>query len=199
MVGMTLAISLLVSLFQKKIVPIILVAFLMLAASVFYVRQNNIQREYSRTQVFVQQLKTLCKTGDVSSLIGDREMLWKAGRVTFEHNFVLGTGLGTYLIRMPNYESEIGTISNDNCAQMFLHIGAEMGIVGLVFFVLLLITTFWRAFPSDGPVLLSLVSFVPTFFFGAHLLSFEVNILFWILLGMLSNTNIGPHEYNERN
>jgi len=131
----------------------------------------------------------------LTNVLGDRKPLWKAGTVTFLENPVLGVGLGMYLIRMPSYAKSIGKIFNDNSGNMYLHVAAEQGAIGLFSFLFLLMCSVfafvrrqWKtANPIQVAAFASYLGLCVAFLFGAHLLLFEVNLLFW-LFSAISHT-----------
>ena len=127
------------------------------------------------------------------SVFGDRIMLWQAGWVTFKNNLLIGTGIGTYLFKMPKYVKENRFINNDNSGNMYLHIGAEQGILGLLPFLFFLSSSFAGFFLIQSEqdnvlyrgALASLLGLIIGFLFGSHILHFEVSLMFWFIIGLL--------------
>lgn len=131
----------------------------------------------------------------IEVLLGQRRDLWKAGWTTFKHNPVFGVGLGTYLIKVPRYKDEIKSLINDNSCNMYLHVAAEQGVMGFLLFfggIGWLLLIFLKQglgklnFHQIG-AFSSIASLSIAFLFGAHLLNFEAQILFWFLLALLAS------------
>ncbi|OVE76862.1 hypothetical protein BVX98_04135 [bacterium F11] len=130
----------------------------------------------------------------LKKILGDRVILWQAGWVTFKKNPIFGVGTGQYLMRMPEYKDEISMIVNDNSGNMYLHIAAENGVLGLIVFIYLL-GTFVRRFVTEEikkkkiievASFSSFIGLLVAIFFGGHLLSFSVSFLFWFQLAIFA-------------
>ena len=113
-----------------------------------------------------------------------------------------GVGLGSFIVELPNYGRRLGwpLFQNytDSAENLFLHQGAELGLIGLA----LLLWLFWEiikkarsgwiAFPRGSPnrfLLLgsvcSIVCFYVNYFFHSYIGSYEVNYVFWIMAAAL--------------
>lgn len=155
----------------------------------------------TRLSIFVSRIfMSIQGGGSIFEFLGDRTHLWKSGWVTFQHNIPFGTGLGAYLIKMPTYKAELDIVTNDNCGNMYLHLASEQGVVGLLAFFLLIGSTCKEFLISDNRrsrglkigAFSAFIGLLVAFIFGAHLLSFEINILFWFLLAI-------AYEHHPRN
>ena len=186
------------SLFKKDWIMMGIFFCLLMGGMVF--SHVHPQNSNVRLRTYVQDLvREIRKPRDEGKfwnyIVGDRYTLWRAGWITFRHNPILGTGQGTYLVKMPLYKKEIGHISNDNSCNMFLQIAAEQGIIGLSAFLFLLGSSFWyflkyqfkKADMLQVGAFSGLVGLSVAFIFSAPLVNFEVNVLFWFLLALITH------------
>lgn len=177
---------------SRFLMKILLAAVFVGAAVVFHQSQHQPAARFLRS---FKLLSDSVDSGKIEAvLVGDRTHLWKAGWLTFKKYPVFGTGLGNYLAVMPRYEREIGKLANDNCANMYLQIAAEQGVIGLGAFLFLIGAVISQFMASGGirrpfmewAAASSVAGLLIAFFFGAHLLNFETNVLFSLLLSMIS-------------
>jgi O-antigen ligase len=99
-----------------------------------------------------------------------------------------------------------GPLVTDNAHNYFLQFFAEIGIFGALFFLLLSLTTFTKAFrdlshstTNDLALKVAVISTL-TVYFAQALISIEhiaINIWFWILLGLLSGKTISVEGIEE--
>ena len=99
-----------------------------------------------------------------------------------------------------------GPLVTDNAHNYFLQFFAEIGIFGALFFLLLSLTTFTKAFrdlshsTTNDLALKAAVISTLTVYFAQALISIEhiaINIWFWILLGLLSGKTISVESIEE--
>lgn len=99
-----------------------------------------------------------------------------------------------------------GSLVTDNAHNYFLQFFAEIGILGALFFLLLSLTTFAKAFrdlshstTNDLALRVAVISTLAVYFAQA-LISIEhiaINIWFWILLGLLSGKTLSAESIQE--
>ena len=99
-----------------------------------------------------------------------------------------------------------GPMVTDNAHNYFIQFFAEIGVIGALFFLLLSLTTFFRALKdfshastNELAIKLALIATL-TVYFAQALVSIEhiaINIWFWILLGLLSNKIVSPLSIEE--
>lgn len=99
-----------------------------------------------------------------------------------------------------------GSLVTDNAHNYFLQFFAEIGILGALFFFLLSLTTFAKAFrdlshstTNDLALRVAVISTLAVYFAQA-LISIEhiaINIWFWILLGLLSGKTLSAESIQE--
>ncbi|MCG3204364.1 MAG: hypothetical protein KCHDKBKB_01079 [Elusimicrobia bacterium] len=186
-------------LFKKPKLTLGLFVLVGLLGFSFVIDQRLRVGESSRFNAVAMRVKGLM-SGDLplSSIIKEREVMWKSGWVTFQHHPVLGVGLGTYLVRFPVYKDEIGNIVNDNAGNQYLQIAAEQGLVGLSIFLFFIVAALGSFFSSpcksfsQWGALSSLMGLLAGFFFGSHLINFEVAMFFWLIMAELSFPSVDP-------
>lgn len=180
---------------KKARIYILSALILVILAGSFLLMKNKNLKSQARIGRFIHQVVQVSR-GDMppKSLLGDRAHLWESGWVVFRHHPILGVGLGNYLIKLPNYKNELSHLVNDNCGNMYLHTAAEQGSVGLILFLLILISQI-KAYLSriheasllEKGAFAAVLALTISFFFGANLLSFEINLVFWFLLYLISH------------
>jgi len=183
------------SLVHKKKMQVLFLLLLVFLGAGFVLSHSYRFGEASRFTRVADRIKLkLAGKSAPGKMMGDRRMLWKAGWVTLKNNPVVGVGLGSYLFRMPRYENQIGRIFNDNTGNMYLHIAAEQGILGLISF-LVLAGYFLKKIVARGikgvgsfqwGVHSAFMGLLLAFLFGSHVLGFETSILFWFLISMMA-------------
>ena len=95
---------------------------------VHHAKARQDQGKFLRINFLVDRaMPALTGKAPLSELLGNRREMWQGGIVTFKHNPVVGTGIGTYMIKMPTYKAEIGQVLNDNAGSMYLQLAAEQG------------------------------------------------------------------------
>lgn len=190
-------------LFRKKAKVIF---FLLVLVSALLIGLSFSQRVFLKKSYRINLLMTRVDSVlkghlTLGDLMLDRKISWKAGETVFKHNPVLGVGMGAYLIQMPLYGDEIGKVINDNPGSQYLQIAAEQGVVGVLIFLFLMGSLFVKFLQSQHKSMMqwgafsSLCGMLVAFIFGAHLLNFEVNVLFWFLLAVLHEQQGGPEAF----
>lgn len=136
----------------------------------------------------------------------ERFFLWKEAIEMIKEYPVSGVGVGAYIIELPNfytkdkgsYDSTLESFRrNDSAENYFLHVGAEMGFVGLLFilwfFFLVIkgIKTRYKELLDDknkyivfGAVA-GIFSYFVNLLFHSFVGSFEVKYTFWLLVAIV--------------
>jgi len=143
---------------------------------------------------------------DLARLSPERYFLWKEAIEMMKDYPVSGVGIGSYIVELPNYytlapRDEIPVLDdykrNDSAENYFLHVGAEMGLVGIVFalwlFAAVALRTI-RAVRDKRPlrtrivifgIAAGLLAYFTNLIFHSFIGSFEVNYLFWLGIAAL--------------
>ncbi len=105
---------------------------------------------------------------------------------------LFGVGIGQYALWSNSFSAPelIVFYQRENAHNNFAQVAGELGLVGLVAFVIVLTIAFWRRRPSTqpsypvfAPVILGLAAFILTWLGGHPLLVPEIAYPFWIALG----------------
>jgi O-antigen ligase len=113
-----------------------------------------------------------------------------------------GIGLGSFIVELSNYGQRLGWTLfrnySDSAENLFLHVGAELGLIGLFLLLWLCLKIIrkarsgWIAFPLHSPnqfLFLGAVCSVECFFvnyiFHSYIGSYEVNYVFWIMVAII--------------
>jgi len=148
----------------------------------------------NRMQLFVEKLST----APSMRIVDKRELQWKQAISIWKDFPFAGIGLGSFALELPNYNQKAQDETPiDNAWNQYLNLLAELGIVGLAFWIL-----FWLAFlisifsyfknkgmkcVSNNFVVLSTLILIFLFLniFGAHFQAPEVAACFAILSALL--------------
>lgn len=122
--------------------------------------------------------------GDMS-----RIALWTGAFSMFSSSPIIGTGIGLFMDRLPEYSDHVGQYAHNS----YLQILAETGLLGLgsfLWFLWALISASWVKLketkdPILTGVLLAAAVFLIHSFFDTHFYSLRLSMFFWMLAGML--------------
>ena len=125
--------------------------------------------------------------------IVERGEYWKIASDMIKSHPLLGVGVNTYLVQLPNYVKNPETRQTypHNC---YLQMASEIGIPGTGIFLLALFCTLWRSVKQPGTRLhpvaialrIALTSFLIQAFFDTNFYAFQTAYVFWIFWGMFS-------------
>jgi len=183
----------LLTLSLRRKIFLLLLIYLSLIVFGMFVHQHQVTQypESNRVAPFLIKVITIIKEWKpLVGVIGDRDSLWQAGLKVFQLNPVLGTGVGNYLIKLSTLKFVLPRITNDNCANNYLQIAAEWGLIGLTLFLIVIIRTMGsflksgleRHGPLKNSAFAALLGLCIGFIVGAHLQVQEINFLFWFLI-----------------
>jgi len=140
-----------------------------------------------------------------------RTYIWEAGLMMWEENPLSGIGLGSFTVELPNYYKKYNIMEVryndkgrtpdvlvDTADNFYIQILSELGIIGLVFFLWIFYLIVRQVFRSVYRKVLSagvrgvligisasLISLFVLFLFGIHILHFEIQLVFWLAVGIL--------------
>lgn len=136
--------------------------------------------------------------------ISSRTIFYKVGYLLFKKFPDVGSGLGSYIIELPNYiinfRPPIAGYESDNACNFYLNLLTETGLIGLIFFLFIVykisikiinIFRFKEITDVTGIIGLSgsILNLFLLFLTGSYLLSYEVNFTFWLFIGMFYYLN----------
>jgi hypothetical protein len=128
--------------------------------------------------------------------------LWTVAGLMIRDFPLTGVGLGSFIVELANYGQGLGwsLFRNyaDSAENLYLHVGAELGLIGLALMIWLFweiikkAKSGWSAFTGASPnrfLFLGAVCTVECFFinynFHSYMGSYEVNYAFWLLAAVL--------------
>jgi len=128
----------------------------------------------------------------------ERGPYWKVGIHITEKYLPLGTGVGRYLLVLPDFlrssHLKIWT-TNENTCNYYIQIAAEMGLIGVLMFGLMLINVFSQVLNTlnlerytgtDKRIIaISIAIMLVLLMTWPHLQDLEVSLLFWTLVAMI--------------
>jgi len=172
-------------------------------------RDSNLNYRISEN---IKSLKVLFNPRAREIILHGRHLTWPSSVRMVRDYPVSGVGVGAYTSELPNFYEKYDItpvkssfyyrefpgpdIRVDSAGNLFLHVAAEMGLIGAVFLgwvFVLLAGRIWRdnfrrrevsarSFLRIG-ISSSLVAVFVIFLLGAHTLHFEILLVFWMLVG----------------
>jgi hypothetical protein len=165
---------------------------------------------FAQSRLF-QRLKNnvidLTTTGNLVGISQERYFLWKEAFSMIKDYPITGVGVGAYIIELPNYyllDKDVSKFALDSFRRIdsaenyFLHVSAEMGIIGLlfvfwIFFVLyhFMFKNYRNLIRDDKDnflflgVAAGLISLFSNLFFHSFIGDFEAKYTFWLLAGIV--------------
>ena len=137
--------------------------------------------------------------GEFGFSVNTRVELLKVGGRMIQDRPLLGVGTGQFYVLFPRYTSDElqrafedangRPIPRENAHNQFVQVGAELGMVGLLAFVLLLVASFESGLRQAGrlPELAALGGFLITALAGHPLLTPLVSWPFWLMTGLVAS------------
>ncbi|MBN1913012.1 MAG: O-antigen ligase family protein [Candidatus Omnitrophica bacterium] len=138
------------------------------------------------------------KLQDVGSQ--DRKMIWQAGWRMFLTRPLIGLGIGTFMFNFDHFISAGYIYTASYAHNCYLQMASEIGISGLVSFLLILVFVFIRGIKALCGVqktfiwyvlaatLASLLGYCVQMAVDTNFYSLDLGLLFWLLLGLVAAT-----------
>lgn len=213
--------------FQKKfinrfalrlsfIISVLIILIGVILAGVIFSRQARLFHRLT------QGITEAIKARSLYALSPERYFLWREAGLMMKDYPLSGVGLGAFIIELPNYyllnpgRGDKGFKMwqrNDSAENYFLHIGAEMGVIVLGFFVWL----FWLIFRRAKYVyqttkqekafslsevkiglIAGLAACLINFLFHSYIGSFESKFLFWLMVALLFSGELGSGNFRRK-
>jgi len=152
------------------------------------------------------------KSESRDDVLNARQQLWPTGFNMVREFPLSGIGVGAFTCELPNYyikygtgptrtsainrESESPMVLIDSSGNFYLQIASEMGLIALVMFLWIFVLIIKKGLGvilkrSDGRqrflaagLISGILALFIMFFFGVHTLSFEIQIVFWLMVGL---------------
>ncbi|MDD5431486.1 MAG: O-antigen ligase family protein [Candidatus Omnitrophica bacterium] len=127
---------------------------------------------------------------------GDRRMMWEAAFKMFLSKPWLGVGIGTFMFNFKNFVSKDYPFTTPYAHNCYLQIASEIGIIGLLAFLLILGAFFYKNIKTlnlrsnnySWYILLattaSVLGYCVQMVVDTIFYSLDLGILFWLLLGL---------------
>jgi len=175
------------------------------------------------SQRILQNLEGITQSNSLAKILHGRQPFWESSYHMIKENPVSGIGIGTYTVELPNYylkHAIFPTMTSayhrivrpvgmhvDTAGNYYLQVASELGFVGLFFFcwifwlIIKLIGSSkfrqnsdpeWRAFRAG--LSLGILALLFIFLFGVHTLSFEIQLTFWLCVGLLASLSFDTKE-----
>jgi len=148
----------------------------------------------------------------------ERRQVWTKAFDILEEYPITGIGVGSFVVELSNYAAKDKNYSGpklDNAGNQYIQVITELGLSGLVLYGLLCIIPVWlgvktcRRYKALGKeytyqywtlhgLTISLITMLIFFNTGPHTLSPEVQMLFWLVIGLIFSLSYsGDQVVNE--
>lgn len=183
-------------------------------------------RDSVLSQRIIQSIEALTQSNSWAKILHGRQQFWESSYHMIKEFPVSGTGIGTYTVELPNYYLEhaiFPTMTSayhrhvrptgahvDTAGNYYLQVASELGLVGLFFYCWIFwliikkiaVANFkqnsnseWR--PLKAGLSLGILGLLFIFLFGVHTLSFEIQLTFWLCVGLLAALSFDRKEEYE--
>lgn len=181
-------------------------------------------KEGTLAKRFTKDIGLLSKAGGEIEILQGRHLFWSASHHMIKDYPFSGIGIGAYTCELPNFYKKYGMVRIlpfsyyqraashdiyiDSAGSFYLHVGSELGLIGLFFFVWIFYLILKRIFLShfkkgqepepgylNAGISSGILAMFVIFLFGAHTLSFEIQMVFWMMAGLLFA--ISPSRKND--
>jgi O-antigen ligase len=204
--------------FRKAVIFSLSIVFLLSLFFVVLLTGNS-----TLSNRFKSNIASFAEENFLQKITKGRTTIWKAGFMMWAENPVSGIGLGSFTVELPNYYKEYnikelkyrrkdGTpeVLVDTADNFYIHILSELGIIGLIFFLWIFYRILRQIFRQASRMNLEsgfrgvltgisagLISLFILFLFGIHTMHFEIQLVFWLALGILFS--LTSEEEDKRN
>jgi hypothetical protein len=196
--------------FKKRIIIItaVVVVFGIISSILFFSKKTTLFKRFD------DNIKVLFSEETKDKILEGRNYFWKAAFLMIKDFPLSGIGPGAFTCELPNYfkkhqikklhpfnfyqKKPAFGVFIDTAGNLYLQIASELGLIGLFLFgwifFLILKKIFSAQFKGkDEPwwiyltagVSASIISLLVIFMSGAHILYFENQLFFWMLVGIL--------------
>lgn len=161
-----------------------------------------------------KSLTAVSESGDPDVIFRSRHLLWPSSFHMIRDFPLSGVGIGAFTSELPNYykmhdifpilpfsyyqRASTYLIPIDSAGNFYMHVASELGLVGLIFFMWIFFLILKQIYLIRAKMKLdskaifffagissSLVGMIVIFMFGVHTLSFEIQLTFWLIVGLL--------------
>jgi len=197
--------------FKQKFMVYVSIGILAVCLLSVFVLSNKEGILYERIS---ESLSAVSKSGEQDAIFRSRHFLWPSSLHMISNFPLSGVGVGAFTCELPNYykkydifsilpfsfyqKSSSHNVPVDSAGNLYLHISSEMGLIGLFIFmwIFFLILKQLYLFPIKtkqisnvtylyAGISASLLGMFVIFVFGVHTLNFEIQLTFWLIVGLL--------------
>jgi len=198
-------------LFKRAMVIFALSIFLVIVvfAMLFSTRNTVLSRR------ILSNMEVLSQSNSLSRILHGRQQFWESSYHMIKEFPLNGIGIGSYTVELPNYylehaifptmtsrhyrEKRPTGVHVDTAGNYYLQVASELGLIGLFFYCwiflivikLIIFANFRQKSNSEFRFLkaglsLGILSILFIFLFGVHTLSVEIQLTFWLCVGLLA-------------
>ena len=200
----------------KTYIAIILILLALISFLISFYSESSL---YER---IVQNLKVLSKKKTQEIILFGRQQFWQSAYYMVQEFPFSGIGVGSFTCELPNYYQKYKIVHImppsfyqkipphgiliDSAGNYYLQVASELGLIGLFFFCWMFylilrhiyinnfkqkVKSDWKFFKAGLSVGIIVLFFM--FLFGVHTLNFEIQLSFWLFVGLLYNI-VPPEE-----
>ncbi|MBN2383461.1 O-antigen ligase family protein [bacterium] len=151
--------------------------------------------------------------GGFKLLLSGRDFLWQRAFEIFLANPLTGIGIGSFALELPYYceLAHVQAAFIDNTGNFYLQLLVELGLPGLIVFVIMfyrLLTIMFRSLPIRTTssavfqekllyttLFANIISMLIIFNFGPHTNFFEIQFAFWLIIGLSITSSLQDEPF----
>jgi len=168
----------------------------------FLIKLGAVERVYESFNTFIHYYKSAGFVEALKSISNFRYIYWGQAIAMANDYPLSGVGIGSYITLLPNYfiKNRVGFDRVDYTGNYYLQILSELGVIGLILIVVIFYFIAKRIllFYKNSKLLISkdksiwiftglfasFISMLFALFFGPHTTFTEVQLTFWLIIGL---------------
>lgn len=138
----------------------------------------------------INRIKMMFIQSSAREIIEGRKLFWNTGLKVWKKNILFGNGIKSVYKEFSNINP--AWIPSDNACNTYIHFLAEIGVVGVVIFLLLagllvysLFVRIKKEIDVSFIVNILILSFLIVSIFGHHIEGEEISLIFWFYTGII--------------
>lgn len=195
----------------KKRLVFVLFSIVILVIFAYWINTSKKGVLYKRLS---KNIRVISQPNWKAEILPTRQLLWPAALYMIKDFPLSGIGIGSFTCELPNFYKKYNivriapfsfyqhTFSHnvivDSSGNLYLQVASELGLIGLFFFLWIFYGILKKIYKSNfkqrresafdylnAGISSGILAMFVIFLFGAHTLSFEILLTFWLLVGML--------------
>ncbi len=181
---------------------------------VFFAYWINVSKRGTLYKRLTKNIGVIFQSNWKDEILPSRQLLWPSALHMIKDFPLSGVGVGSFTCELPNFYKKYNTVRIapisfyqntsshdvivDSSGNFYLQVASELGLIGLFFFFWIfygILKQIYRSnfkqkresgfFYLNAGISSGIMAMFVIFLFGAHTLSFEILLTFWLFVGML--------------